>query len=80
MIDVEQHALRAFEQDPPAKLQRRIEIAPYRTRKGQHETGDFAEVLEQPVAINRRFVEAGAQRIVMRAKAVQLRPELAEMG
>ncbi len=44
MVDVEQHALRALEQDAPAALQRGVEVAPHRPREGQDEVGDFGEV------------------------------------
>ena len=73
MVDVEQHALRALEQDAPPALQRNIEVAPHRLGKGQDEAGDFAEVAKQPLAVDRRLAEAGAQRIMVRAQAVEQR-------
>ena len=34
----------------------------------------------QPLAVDRRLAEAGAQRVVVRAQAVELRLEIVEMG
>ena len=74
MVDVEQHALRAFEQDALAAAQR----ASSRSRhtglgEGQDEVGDFGEVVVQPLAVDRRLAEAGAERVVVRAQAVEQR-------
>ena len=80
MVDVQQHALRAFEQDLPAAAAAPVEVAPDRSREGQHETGDLAQVASKRVAIDRRLVEAGAQRVVMRAQAVEQRVEVFELG
>ena len=81
VIDVEQHALRAFEQDAAAARPRLVERLPHRPREGKHgirrsRRGRASSAL----AVDRRLAEAGAQRIVMRAEAVELRAELAEMG
>ena len=80
VIDIEQHALRALEQDLAAAAQRRVEIAPHGLGERQHEIGDCGQVAAQPFAVDRRFLEAGAQRIMMRAQAVEQRVELVEMG
>ena len=61
------------------RAQRRVEVAPHRLGEGQHEAGDVGEVVQQPLAVDRRLAEAGAQRIVVGAQAVELRPEFAEM-
>ncbi len=45
VIDVEQHALRPLEQDPPPAPPRLVEIAPHRARERQNEVGDFGEVV-----------------------------------
>ena len=79
MVDVEQHALRAFEQDAAAAAARLVEVAPYRLGERQHEIGDLGEVVQQPLAVDRRLAEAGAERVVVRAQAVEQRAELAEM-
>ena len=80
MIDIEQHALRAFEQDALALAQRLVEVAPDRLGEGQDEVGDLGEVVLQALAVDRRLAEAGAQRVVMRAQAVELRAEIVELG
>ncbi len=80
MVDVEQHALRAFEQDPLAAAQRHIEVAPNRLGEGQDEIGDFGEVVAQPLAVDRRLAEAGAERVMVGAQPVELRVEIVEMG
>ena len=68
MVDVEQDALRALEQDALAGSQSVVEIAPHRPREGQHEIGDFGQVVKQPFAVDRRLVEAGAKRVVVRTQ------------
>jgi hypothetical protein len=80
VVDVEQHALRALEQDAlAARLCRRAGL-PDRPRIRQHRPAISASSRHQPVAVDARLAEAGAQRIVMGADAVELRAELAEMG
>ena len=80
MVDVEQDALRALEQDPPAAPSGLVEVAPYRPRERQYELGDFGEVVLEPLAIDRWLAEAGAQGIMVRAQAVEQRVEFVEMG
>jgi hypothetical protein len=80
VIDVEQHALRAFEQDAASARPRLVQRQPDRPREGQHEPGNLAQVRLQRLAIDRRFPEARAQRVVMRAQAIELRIELVDMG
>ena len=60
MVDVEQHALRALEQDAPPPPPRLVEVAPDRPGKGQHEFGNLGEVAAQAIAVDRRFVPLGA--------------------
>ena len=73
VVDVEQHALRAFEQDAAAARARFGQHLPHRLRELQHEIGDIAQVGDQAGAVDRRFAEAGAQRVVVRGEAVELR-------
>jgi hypothetical protein len=80
VIDVEQHALRAFEQDAASARPRLVQRQPDRPREGQHEPGNLAQVRLQRLAIDRRFPEARAQRVVMRAQAIELRIEPVDMG
>ena len=80
VIDVEQHALRALEQDPFAGEPGFVERLPDRAGEAKHEFGDLAEIALESGPVDRRLAEAGTQRIVMCAQAVELWPELAEMG
>ncbi|HYI48966.1 MAG TPA: hypothetical protein VEX35_10925 [Allosphingosinicella sp.] len=80
VIDVEQHTLRAFEQDPPAAQPRLVQGDPHRPGEAQHEIGDFPEVAHQPGAVDPLLAEAGAERVVVRADAVELGPQAVEMG
>ena len=80
MINIKQHPLRAFEQDPPAFAPRRVERRPGRPGEGEHEIGDFTQVALQPRPIDRRLAEAGAQRVVVGAKPVELRSQFAEIS
>ncbi len=80
MIDVEQHALRAFEQDAPAAPPRLVEGDPDGPGELQHELGDLAQIALEAGAVDAGPAEAGAQRVVMGADAVELGAESAEMG
>ena len=80
VVDVEQHALRAFEQDAAAGAARFVEVAPHRAGEGQHEIGDRGEVAAEALAVDRRLAEAGAERVVVGAEAVELRVEFAQMS
>ena len=73
VVDVEKHALRAFEQHALALAQRDVEVAPHGLGEGQHELGDLGQIILQPFAVDRRLAEAGAERIVMRAQAIEQR-------
>ena len=59
---------------------RLVERHPDRPRELQHEIGDPAEVALEPGAVDPLLAEAGAQRVVMGADAVELRAQRAEMG
>ena len=80
MIDVEEYALRAFEEDPAAPASGLVQVAPDRPRELEDEIGDFGEVVAEPLAVYRRLSEARAKRIVMGAEAIEQGLQLAEMG
>ena len=79
MIDIEQHPLRAFEQDAAPPRARLGQIAPDRADERQHEARDLGQLGEQRGAVDRRLAEAGAQRVVMRGQPIELRPQIAKM-
>ena len=79
VVHVEQHALRAFEQDAAAGLLFFVETAPDRLRELLHERRDFLELLQQFRPVDRRLVEPGPQRIVVRAKPVEQRLQLVQV-
>lgn len=58
MVDVEQHALRAFEQDPLTLRLGLRQHTPHRLGIGQDEVGDLAQFGDQALAVDRGFVEA----------------------
>src|SRR3546814_16265607 len=80
LVDIEQHALRALEQDALAPRPRIIQRQPDGPRELKHELGDLAQVRLQPCAIDGTLAEAGAEGIGMRAEPVDLRAEPATMG
>ena len=79
MIDIQQDALRPFEQDPIAALAGGIERAPDGLGKGQDKVCNFAQIVEQAIAIDRRLVEPGPQCVMMRAQPIELRFQVIEM-
>ena len=80
VIDIEQHALGAFEQDAPPACLGLVQRQPNRAGELKHEVGDFAQLSGQRGPVHRRLAEAGAERIVMGGEAVDLRTEAVEMG
>ena len=79
VVDVEQDALRAFEQDFRARLADLLQPLPHRLRIFEHEGRDLAQFGEQLLAVDRLLFEPRAQRVVMRAQPVELRFEMVEM-
>src|SRR3546814_20713283 len=73
LVDIEQHALRALEQDALAPRPRIIQRQPDGQRELKHELGDLAQVRLQPCAIDGALAEAGAEGIEMSAEPVDLR-------
>ena len=79
MIDIEQHALRAFEQyaiAPPAGV---AQAFPNGLDIGQHGRGHIGQLLLQFRGIHRRHTKAGAQGIVMGEQAFELRAYFIQM-
>ena len=79
MIDVEQHALRSFEQDALARLLRFVQRAPHRLGKGQDKGCNLAQVGQQALPIDRFLTEPDAKGIVVRADPVQLRTKIVKV-
>ena len=73
VIDVEQHGLRALEQDALARAPRRVQLAPARADKGQDFRRDLGQRGEQRAGVDLLGARAAAQRIVMRQQPVDLR-------
>ena len=80
VIDIEQHALRAFEQDPRACLAHFVAGASTPAGRIAARKARFRAGRRAALAVDRRLAEAGAQRVMMRAKPVELRLERVEMG
>src|SRR3546814_11905206 len=76
VIDIEQHALRAFEQDALARRPRIAQHPPGRLCERQYERRDLAQFPEQPRAIDRRLAEPGAPRVVVGGQAIELGIEI----
>ena len=79
VVDVEQHALRTFEQDAASARALFAQHLPHRRRELKHEFGNLAQIGNQSCAVDRRLAEPGAQRVVMRGQPVELGVELVEM-
>ena len=79
MIHIEQHALRAFEQDALAFTPRGVERAPHRAREGEDGRRDLLERGNQRRPIHGQNAEARAQRVMMREQPVELRAECVQM-
>src|SRR3546814_2715195 len=72
VIDSEQHALRAFEQDALARRPRIAQHPPGRLCERQYERRDLAQFPEQPRASDRRLAETGTQRGVVGGQEIEL--------
>jgi len=78
VIDVEQHALRALEQDTVAARLGVAQRPPHRFGVRQDEIGDVAQLCHQRGAVDRGLAEARAQRVVVRGQPVELRAEIVD--
>ena len=79
MIDIQQHALRALEQNTRASLADLLQALPHRLSILKHEVGDFRQFSLQPLAVHRRLIEAGTQGIVVGTQALYLWIDLIQM-
>ena len=79
MIDIEQYALRTFEQNFGSCLANLLEPLPHRLGELEHKRSDFAQLRKQFLPIDGWLVETRTKRIVMGAETVQLRVEVVEM-
>ncbi len=75
MVDVEQRALRALEQDALAGAARDIEQVPGHVHEGQDFRRDLRELGEQRLLGELRLAEAAAQRVVVHEDAIDLGAE-----
>ena len=80
VVDIEQHALRAFEQDAAALGLGIAQGRPHRLDEGQHRWRDLVQLGDQRFAVDRRDAEADAQRVVVGEQPVELRADIVEMG
>ncbi len=79
MIDIQQHALRAFKQNLCASPAHFLQPLPNRLRKPHHEWRNLFELCQQSRPIHRGLIKACTQGVMVRAKPVQLRLQIIEM-
>ena len=53
------------------KYVRRIEVSPHGLCERQDEVGNLGQVVPQSLAVDRRLAKTSAERVVVRAKAVE---------
>jgi len=80
VVDVEQRALRALEQNAFTLAPLGVEQRPYRIHIRQHLRRDRSEMLVDRGAIELGHAETAAQRIVMRQQAVDLGRQRRQIG
>ncbi len=80
VVDVEQRALRALEQDAPALAPLFVEQRPHRVHVGQHLGRHRGELVVERARRDLVHAEPAAQRIVMRQQAVDLAVEHLQIG
>jgi hypothetical protein len=71
VIDIEEYALRALEQDPPAARARFFKVAPNGFRERQDEIGNLVQVGEQFLPVDGGLSEACPKGVMMSAKPVE---------
>ena len=74
MVDVEQRALRALEQNAFSLAPPRIEQRPHHIHERQHFGGQRRKIVVNILAVDRLEVETAAQRVVMRKQTFDLGP------
>src|SRR5215217_7376627 len=80
MIDIEQNALRSFEQHAFALCARVIENGPDGIDIGSDFWGDLYELLYEVLRLHLRLAMAAPQRIVMLQQPIDLRSDRVEVG
>ena len=80
MVDVEQRALRAFEQDALALAALLVEQRPDRIHVGQHLRRDRGELVVDRARRDLGHAEPAAQRVVMRQQPLDLAVERLQVG
>ena len=80
MVDVEQRALRALEQDALALAALEVEQPPHRFGVGQQLRRQRGQLLQDCRAVDFLQIEAAAQRVVMRQQPVDLVRQRIEIG
>ena len=80
MVDVEQDALCALEEDAASTAGSLVEVAPDGSRELQHEIGNLGEVVAKSLTIDRRLSKTGPKRVMMRAEAVEERVQFTQVG
>ena len=79
MVNIEQHALRAFEQYPRACFADFIQPLPHGLCIFKNERRDFGKVCQQALAVHRRLAKTGAQCVMVGAQTIQLRVKSIQM-
>ena len=80
MVDVEQRALRALEQDAPALAALVVEQRPHRIHERQHLGRDRGELVIHGARLDLAHAEAAAQRVVMGQQPLDLAVEHLQVG
>ncbi len=80
VIDVEQGALRAFEQNALALAPLLVEQRPHRVDIRQHARRDFLKLPLHGIDADLRHAQPAAQRVVVRQQPLDLAPERARVG
>ncbi len=80
VVDVEQRALRAFEQDARALAALLVEQNPDRIHEGQDAIGDRGQLFHDRLVLDLGHAEAAAQRIVMGQDTLDLAFQRVEIG
>ena len=80
VVDVEQRALGALEQDPLALAPLLVEQRPHRIHVGQHPRRDALELVLDRCRVDLLESEPAPQRVVMRQQPLDLAPERRQVG
>ena len=80
MVDVEQRALCALEQNAFSLAPPRIEQQPHQIHERQHFGGQRRKIVVNILAVDRLEVETAAQRVMMRQQTLDLGPQRRQIG